>query len=89
MIVGLVMHVPDPAGGAPRAVTSRFAFLFPASGAGAADLAVPATGYAYPWGEAGRVVGTLVLEALHRESGDIVNAERMDIQPAVRTGAGR
>ena len=89
MIAALVMHVPDPAGGPPRAVESRFAFVFPAAGTGERDLAVPATGYAYPWSQAGRMVGLLVLEALHRESGDIVESERMNIQPAVRSDAGR
>ena len=90
MIVAFVMNVPDPAGGPSRAVQSRFAFVFPAAGASAAgDLAVPSNGYAFPWGQAGRIVGSLALEALHRESGDIVDAERMDIQPAVRADAGR
>ena len=89
MIVALVMRVPDPAGGPSREVQSRFAFAFPATGAASADLAVPATGYAFAWGEAGRIVASLTLEALHRESGDIVASERMNIQPAVRTDAGR
>jgi hypothetical protein len=88
MIVAFVLHVPDPNGGPPRAVPQRFAFAFPAAGGGG-GLAVPSTGYTFPWGDAGRVAGALALEALHRESGDIVDAERMDIQPAVRAGAGR
>jgi hypothetical protein len=89
MVAALVMRVPDPSGGVPRTVQTNFAFVFPAAGAGATDLAVPATGYAYPWSRAGRVVGSLVLEALHRESGDIVDSERMDIRPAVRSESGR
>ena len=89
MIAAFVIHVPDPAGGAPRTLEARYAFAFPARRTVAGDLAVPSMGYAFPWSEAGRIAGTLALETLHRESGDIVTAERMDIRPAVRTDAGR
>ena len=89
MIVALVMRVPDPQGGPPRAVQARFAFSFPAVRPTGSDLAIPADGYVFPWKEAGRTSGLLVLEALHRESADIVDAERMDIAPAVRADAGR
>lgn len=89
MIVAFVVLVPDPTGRPPRKVEARFAFVFPVVRSPGVDLAVPSTGYAFPWADAGRITALQALEVLHRESGDIVEAERMDIQPALRTAAGR
>lgn len=87
MTVALTIRVPATSGVSSRTATSSVAFYFP-SGAGAdVNLGVPVTGYKYPWGEAGRVAGALVLEALHRESHDLLDKERMDIAPAVRVSS--
>jgi len=70
--------------------TPRFAFSFPPPGSAAgADLGVPATGYVYPWEDAGRAVARLALESLHRRTGDLSETERADIVPAIRAEAGR
>jgi hypothetical protein len=84
MVLALSIRVPATSGVSGRTVTSNVAFYFPSGAAAGVDLGVPATGYKYPWADAGRVAGALVLEALHRESGDLLDKERMDIAPAVR-----
>jgi hypothetical protein len=89
MIVAFVIHVPDPQGGPPRKLQARYAFAFPATRPTGDDLAIPQTGYVFPWGDAGRLAGALALETMQHESGDLTAAERMDIRPAVRMDAGR
>lgn len=89
MVVAYTLHVPDtPGGAAARTVVQRVGFTFP-SGSGDATLAIPATGYTYPWADAGRAAGRLALELLHRESGEWRENERADIAPALRLEAGR
>ena len=87
MLVALTVQVPNEPGAPGRTVSSSSAFYFPADIGKGVSLGVPETGYRFPWGEAGRIAGTLVLEILHHESGDLVEMERMDIKPAVRATA--
>jgi hypothetical protein len=90
MIAAFTLRSPSTDVPEPHSASARIAFAFPASPVAAgASLGVPATGYAFPWSDAGRAAGRLALEALHHESGDLAAEERCAIAPAVRTEAGR
>ena len=87
MVVAFVVGMPAPTGGISRSESVRTAFYFPALPVEGASLSVP-TGFKYPWAAAGRIAATLVLESLHRESGDLLESERMDIAPGIRIDPG-
>ncbi len=90
MIAALEVTIPQSPTTDARTTSARVGFAFPATGAAAdAALGVPATGYAFPWGDAGRAVARLALEELLRASGDMSAGERCVLAPAVRSEAGR
>lgn len=88
----VAVTVTAPSGNATDAVASTesegIAFAAPAAEPGAA-LAVPKTGYVFPWDEAGRAAAALALEVLHHRAGALSATERFALAPALRTGAGR
>ncbi|HTR97448.1 MAG TPA: hypothetical protein VMH61_06055 [Candidatus Acidoferrales bacterium] len=90
MIAAFTLQPPDEGGRERPSRTVRAAFAFPATSvADGASLGVPAEGYVFPWGEAGRVVARLALEALLHGDGELADSSRVDIAPAVRLDAGR
>lgn len=86
------LTITPPHAGDPAAVPSseNDALLFPPPPPPAdASYGVPATGYAFPWEEAGRAVARLALDALHHRTGEIADGERIGLAPAVRAQSGR
>jgi hypothetical protein len=86
------LTISPPHAGDPRAVptSDNEALLFPPPPPPAdAAYGVPATGYAFPWEEAGRAVARLALDALHHRSGQLADGERIGLAPAVRAQSGR
>ena len=69
-----------------EALPRKFAVYFPdARRVVVPSARLPGGGYAYPWADAGRVVGRAALEALHRAKDMMGEDERADLTPAQRT----
>ncbi len=85
--IGLSMVIQSPsermAGSEPEAMLTSIAFPAPPAPEGTQLLPAPG-GYELPWADAGRAAGLLALEALHRRSGDLPPAARVDVTPIVR-----
>lgn len=89
MTVALLVLSPEAIAGGARAMPDHHAFAFPQEAAPATVLGRVPRGFRFPWHEAGRTVGTLALELLHRRAGDLGEDERCVLAPAVRVDAVR
>lgn len=90
MIAVFTALSPEAIRNGARALPERIAFAFPSPPpADPSTQAVVSSGFEYSWSEAGRVAGLLALETLHHHSGDLNANERLVIEPAVRSEAGR
>ena len=79
-------HAPDD----PRPAPVRGQFLLPlADGETGNSTDVLTRGYLLSWTEAGRAAGRFVLEALHRQSGDLPDSLSLDLAPTLRFDAAR
>jgi hypothetical protein len=79
------MHPDDP-----RPAPVRGQFLLPlADGETGNSTDVLTRGYLLSWTEAGRAAGRFVLEALHRQSGDLPDSLSLDLAPTLRFDAAR
>jgi hypothetical protein len=67
-----------------RAAPEHLAFAFPAEAAPAGVLGDIPAGFAYPWREAGRITGLLVLEQLHYRSGELPKDTRFRLSSIIR-----
>lgn len=84
MTLALLALSPTDVQAGVRAAPEHFAFAFPAEAAPAGVLGDIPAGFAYPWREAGRVSGLLVLELLHHRSGELPKATRFRLPTVVR-----
>lgn len=84
MTVALLALSPNDVMAGVRAVPEHLAFAFPAEAAPAGVLGDLPAGFAFPWREAGRITGLLVLEQLHHRSGELPKAKRLRLSSVVR-----
>jgi len=82
----LVLHAlsPNEVRAGLNAAPEHLAFAFPVGAAPAGVLGDIPAGFAYPWREAGRITGLLVLEELHYRSGDLPKAARFRLPTITR-----
>lgn len=84
MVVSILVRSPLDAAASLGAEPDRISLVFPAASSPAADGDPVPAAMGLPWGDAGRAVGRLVLESVHRRTRDLGPDERLSLAPAVR-----
>jgi hypothetical protein len=87
MTLAVIALSPEAIAAGARAMPEHLAFSFLPADAPAGAGAAGATGYLFPWREAGRASALLALELLHTRSGDLPDGARCDIAPAQRASS--
>lgn len=83
MTLAVLALSPEAIAGGVRAMPDRYAFAFPPEAAPPSGEA-GASGYLFPWRDAGVATAILALELLHRRSGDLPEGSRFAIAPGLR-----
>jgi hypothetical protein len=88
MVVSVELQSPADAASGVAPSLQRTSVVFPAPEP-PADAASVKAGVKFPWKDAGRTAGRLVLEALHRAARDLDSNRRVALDPATRIEAER
>ena len=89
MTLAVTTLSPEAVAAGARVAPEHLAFAFPQAVAPAGVVRNAAEGFRFPWRDAGRAAATLALELLHHRSGDLDEAARCDLSPALRAGSVR
>ena len=84
MTVALLALSPNDVLAGVRAKPEHLAFAFPVGAAPAGVIGEIPAGFAFPWREAGRITGLLVLEQLHYRSSELPKAKRFRLPTVIR-----